>query len=157
MKVHFQKTLTFPTDLTSLYSSGINCGSHWVTFGSLLAYEGDFGATLGSLRHHFWHDEATLGSLWNHFSHMMMTLWQLWDHFWHLGRLWGQLGITLGLLWGHLRHVGVTLGALWGQVWVSLVSVDDFGSLDGHLAIIVDSPWVYEGPLSKKIHFPHIF
>ena len=40
-------------------------------------------------------------------------------------------------------HFGVTLGSVW-------VSVDDFGSLDGHFAIIVDSPWVYEGPLSKK-------
>ena len=63
------------------YSLGVNCGSLWVTFGSLLAYESDFGATLGSLRHHFWHVKATLGSLWNHFSHMMVTSWQLWDHF----------------------------------------------------------------------------
>ena len=27
------------------YSSGGNCGSLWVTFGSLLAYEGDFGVS----------------------------------------------------------------------------------------------------------------
>ena len=52
--------------LVILYSSGVNGGSLWVTFGSLLAYEGDFGATLGSLRHHFWHVKATLGSLWGH-------------------------------------------------------------------------------------------
>ena len=57
--------------------------------------------------------------------------------------------------------MGVTLGSLWDQVWVSLgsvwVSVGDFGSLDGHFAIIVDSLWVYEGPLSKNIHFPTYF
>ena len=35
--------------------------------------------------------------------------------------------------------------------------MDDFGSLDGHFAIIVDSPWVYEGPLSKNIHSPTYF
>ena len=66
--------------LMILYSSGVNCGSLWVTFGSLLAYESDFGATLGSLRHHLWHAKMTLGSLWNHFSYMMVTLWQLWGH-----------------------------------------------------------------------------
>ena len=58
-------------------------GELWITLGhlgSLLAYEGDFGATLGSLRHHFWHVKATLGSLWNHFSHMMVTSWELWGH-----------------------------------------------------------------------------
>ena len=46
------------------------------------------------------------------------------------------------------------MGALWGQVWVSLgsvwVSVGDFGSLDGHFAMIVESLWVYEGPFSKQ-------
>ena len=99
-----------------------------------------------------------MGSLFVYDDDFVATLGSLCGHFWHLGRLWGHFGITLGLLWEHLRHVGVTLGALWGQVWVSLgsvwVSVDDFGSLDGHFAIIVDSPWVYEGPLSKNIHFP---
>ena len=78
-----------------------------------------------------------------------------------LGSLWGYFGVTLALLWEPLRHVGVTFGALWGQVRVSLgsvwVSVGDFGSLDGHFAIIVDSPLVYEGPLSKNIHFPTYF
>ena len=64
-----------------LYSSGVNCGSLWVTFGSLLAYESDFGVTLGSLRHHFWHVEATLGSLWNNVLRMMVTSWQLGGHF----------------------------------------------------------------------------
>ena len=38
-----------------------------------------------------------------------------------------------------------------GSVWVS---VGDFGSLDGHLAMIVESLWVYEGSFSKNIHFP---
>ena len=112
-----------------------------------MACEGDFGVTLGSLFVYDGDFVATLGSLCG--------------HFWHLGRLWGHFGITLGLLWEHLRHVGATLGALWGQVWVSLgsvwVSVGGFGSLDGHFAIIVHSPLVYEGPLSKIIHFPYIF
>ena len=114
---------------------------------SLLACEGDFGVTFGSLFAYVGDFVATLGSLCG--------------HFWHLGRLWGHFGVTLGLLWEHLRHVGVTLGALWGQVWVSLglvwVSGHDFGSLDGHFAIIVDSPWVYEGPVSKNTHFSYIF
>ena len=47
--------------LMILYSSGVNCGSRWVTFGLLLAYESDFGVTFGSLRHHFLHVKATLG------------------------------------------------------------------------------------------------
>ena len=70
--------------------------------------------------------------------------------------MWSLLAFraALGALW---HHFGGTLGSLWGQVWVSLgsvwVSVGDFGSLDGHFAIIVDSPWVYEGPLSKNTHF----
>ena len=37
-----------------------------------------------------------------------------------------------------------------GSVWVS---VGDFGSLDGHFAMIVESLWVYEDPFSKK-HSP---
>ena len=78
----FSKNTHFPRRfLMNLYSSGVNCGSVWVTFGSLLVDEGDFGATLGSLRHHFWHVKTTLGSLWNHFLHMMVTSWQLWGHF----------------------------------------------------------------------------
>ena len=88
---------------------------------------------------------------------MMMTLWQLWGHFVVTSAFECGFEGTLGLLWEHLRHVGVTLGALWGQVWVSLgsvwVSVGDFGSLDGHFAIIVESLWVYEGPLSKTHTF----
>ena len=86
----------------------MNCGSLWVTLGSLLAYEGDFGSTLRSLRRHFWQVKATLGSLWNHFSHMMMTLWQLWGHFvvtsafecgfeGTLASLWVYFGSTCGM------------------------------------------------------------
>ena len=41
-----------------------------------------------------------------------------------------------------------------GSVWVS---VGDFGSLDGHFAMIVESPWVYDGPLSNNTHFPFRF
>ena len=40
-----------------------------------------------------------------------------------------------------------------GSVWVS---VGDFGSLDGHFAMIVESLWVYEGPLSKHTPFSPI-
>ena len=43
---------------------------------------------------------------------------------------------------------------LGGSLWVS---VGDFGSLDGHFAIIVESLWVYEGPFSKTTHFPYRF
>ena len=38
-----------------------------------------------------------------------------------------------------------------------LVSVGDFGSLDGRFAMIVESLWVYEGPFSKNIIFPTYF
>ena len=65
-----------------------------------------------------------------------MTLGSLCRHFWHLGRLWGHFGVTLE-----------ALAACGG----------DFGSLDGHFAIIVDTLWVYEGPLSKNSHCPYIF
>ena len=37
-----------------------------------------------------------------------------------------------------------------GSVWVS---VGDFGSLDGHFTIIVESLWVYKGPFSKNTYF----
>ena len=63
------------------------------------------------------------------------------------GRLWGHFGVRFGSVWGEF---GVSFGSVW-------VSVNDFGSLDCQFAIIVDSPWVYEGPLSKNTHFPHIF
>ena len=59
----------------------------------------------------------------------------------------GGFGGILCPLWEHLRHVGATLGSLWayfginlGSVWVS---VGDFGSLDGHVAMIVESLWVH--------------
>ncbi len=41
-----------------------------------------------------------------------------------------------------------------GSVWVS---VGDFGSLDGHFAMIVESLWIHEGPFSKNTHFPTDF
>ena len=60
-----------------------------------------------------------------------------------------------------LRHMGVTLGSLWGYFGVSLgavwVSMGDFVSLDGYVAMIVESLWVYEGPLSTNTHFPNRF
>ena len=73
----------------------------------------------------------------------------------------GGFGVTLGhlggLLWEHLRHMGVTLGLLWtyfnislGSIWIS---VGDFGSLDNRLAMIVESLWVHEGPVSKALIF----
>ena len=78
-----------------------------------------------------------------------------------LGALRHHFGFTLGALAACGGDFGDTLGSLWGQVWVSLgsvwVSVGDFGSLDGHFAIIVDSHWVYEGHLSKNNHFPNRF
>ena len=49
------------------------------------------------------------------------------------------------------------MGSVWGEFGVSLDSVRAFGPLDGHFAMIVDSPWVYEGPLSKNTHFPTYF
>ena len=49
-----------------------------------------------------------------------------------------------------LGHFGVSLGSV-------LVSVGDFASLDGHVAVIVESLWVYESPFSKNNHFPNRF
>ena len=64
----------------------------------------------------------------------------------------------LGSLWEDLRHMGVTLGLLWGYFGVSLgsvwVSMGDFVSLDDYVAMVVESLWVYEGLVSKNIHFP---
>ena len=57
------------------------------------------------------------------------------------------MGVTSGPFKGHF---GVTLGLLW-------VSADDFGSVDGDFAMIVESLWVYEGPFSRNTHFPHRF
>ena len=51
-------------------------------------------------------------------------------------------------------HFGVIFGVTLGSVWVS---VGDFGSLDSHFTIIVESHWVYKGPFSKNIHFPNRF
>ena len=78
-----------------------------------------------------------------------------------LGAFYHHFGFTLGALAACGGDFGCTLGSLWGQVWVSLgsvwVSVGDFGSLDGHFAITVDSLWVYDGPLSKTLIFPTYF
>ena len=107
-----------------LYSSAVNCGVLWVTFGLLLAYESDFGATLGSLRHHFWHAKATLASLWKHFSHMMVTSWQLWDDSVVLigisARLCRHFGVPLGALAVYGGAFGVTLRLFWSQFGISL-------------------------------------
>ena len=71
----------------------------------------------------------------------------------------GGFGSILVSLWEHLRHMGVTLGSLWQYFGISLGSVSvfvgDFRSLDGRFAVIVESLWVYEGPFSKKTHFPN--
>ena len=73
----------------------------------------------------------------------------------------GGFGSIWGSLWKHLRHMGVTLGSLWDYFGISLgsvwVSVGDFGSLVGRFVMIVESPWVYEGPFSKNTHFPPRF
>ena len=50
MKCRFQKTPIFPTDFNDFIK---DWGEFGVTLGSLLAYEGDFRATLGSLWSHF--------------------------------------------------------------------------------------------------------
>ena len=52
------------------------------------------------------------------------------------------MGVTLGSLWGDF---GISLGSVW-------VSVGDFGSLDGHFAMIVESLW---SVFKKNTHFPH--
>ena len=91
-------------------------GDFGVTLESLFAYDGDFVATLGSFCGHYWHLRAALGTLW----------------------------VTLGVTLGALAAYGVAfVGSLWGDFGISLgsvwVSVGDFGSLEDHFAIIVES------------------
>ena len=73
----------------------------------------------------------------------------------------GGFGGILGPLWEHVPHMGATLGSLRGYFTISFglvwVSVGDFGSLDGHLAMIVDLFLVYEDQFSKDTHFPDRF
>ena len=84
--------------------------------GSLLAYEGDSGATLGSLRHHFLACAGdfgvTLESLFVYDVDSVATLGSLGGRFWHLRAAVGAFWVTLGLLREHLRHMGVPLGSL---------------------------------------------
>ena len=90
----------------------MNCGSLWVTLGSLLAYEDDFGATLRSLRHHFWHVKATLGSLFAYDDDFVATLGSLCGHFWQVRAALGAFGRHFGVTLGALAAYGVTLGSL---------------------------------------------
>ena len=61
-----------------------------MTFGSLLAYESDFGVTSASLLA----CEGDFGVI-----------------LWSLLAFEGGFGGTLGLLWEHLRYMGVPLGS----------------------------------------------
>ena len=122
--------------------------SHFgVTSASLLACEGDFGVTLELLFAYDGDFVATLGSFCG--------------HYWHVREALGALWVTLGLFWEHLQHMVVPLGSLWGDFEISLgsvcVSVGDFGSLDDHFPMIVESLWVYAGLFSKNTHCPHKF
>ena len=111
---------------------------------------------------------VTLQSLWSHFGCMKVLFQKTHMSPTYLNdfiKLFGGLWVDLGLLWDRFIHMKVNLGPLWGHFGVTVgsglgqfgVSLGDFGSLDGHFAIIVDSLWIYEGPLSKNIHFPYIF
>ena len=66
---------------------------------------------------------------------------------WSLWAFEGGSGMILWSLWEHLRHMGVTLGPLWAYFGISLgsvwVSAGEFGSLDGHFAMIVKLLRVY--------------
>ena len=122
--VHFQETFIFQIDFNDLPKSGVNCGSLWVTLGSLLAYEDDFGAILRSLRHHFWHVKATLESLFAYDDDFVATLGSFCVHFWHvraaLGAFGRHFGATLGAPAAYENDFGATLGSFWGQSGVSL-------------------------------------
>ena len=91
----------------------------------------------------------------------MATLGALSGHFWHLRTALEAFWVDFGATWGALAAYGGTLGPLWGHFEVTLgsvsISVGDFGSVDGYFAMIVESLWVYEGPFSENIHFPHRF
>ena len=65
-------------------------------------------------------------------------------------RFWEHFGVTLRALAAYGGNFGSILGIVLGLVWVS---VGDFGSLDGHFAMIVESLWIYKGPSSKKHPF----
>ena len=90
-----------------LCSSGVNCGSLRVIFGSLLAYENDSGAILRGTSVSLLACEGdfgvTLESLFAYDGDFVATLGLLSCHFWHLraavGPLWGRFGKTCGI-WG---------------------------------------------------------
>ena len=67
----------------------------WVTLGSFLAYEAEFG----SLWNH-------LGPLWIHFGKFLAAISTYEGDF---KSLWVDFGVTLGLLWGHFWRMKVTL------------------------------------------------
>ena len=148
IKVHFQKTHIFPTDLNDFIrwwgQLDVAFGITFDVWGWLWAH---FGVSLGSLLVYEGHFEP----LWDHFGRTFRTWWRLGGNFgvilWSRLAFEGGFGGTLGLLWGHLRYMGVPLGSFWGGFGSSLgsvwVSVGDFVSLDGHFALMVGSLWVY--------------
>ena len=132
----------------------MNCVSLWVTLGSLLAYEDDFGAILRSLRHHFWHVKATLESLFAYDDDFVATLGSFCVHFWHvraaLGAFGRHFGVTLGALAAYGNDFGVTLGSFWGQfgyLWVTL----------RHLMVTLQSLWSHFGYVKDRFRKTLIF
>ena len=93
-----------------------------VTSGSLW---GHFGATSASLLACEGDFGVTLEKLFEFDGNLVGTLGSFCGHYWHLRAALSSLS-----------HFGLTLGAL-------AVSVGDFGSLDAHFAMIVESLWVY--------------
>ena len=128
---------------------------------------------------------VALGSLFAYETAFGSTLWLLWGHFGHIDVVIHTEGVSYRLVFGpsgpvkkkytFLRHFLLgqggpehakttkispspgRFGARLGSLWVSDGDFRLFLSLDDHFEIIVESPWVYEGPLSKNIHFPNRF
>ena len=96
---------------------------------SFFAYDDDFVATLGSLLAF----RVALGPIWHHFGFTLGAL----------AACGGDFGGTLG---SGLGQFGVSLGSVW-------VSVGEFGSLDGHFAIIVKLLRVYQSAFFQKHSF----
>ena len=128
-----------------------------VALGSLFAYEADFWVHFG----------LTLGSLWA-YRRRISRLMHIVSPCVRPKRAHKEGIHIFAALFAcprgpeHSRKTNnppgpTVFGARLGSLWVSVGDFWLFLSLDDHFEIIVESPWVYEGPFSKNIHFPNRF
>ena len=90
MKVDFQKTLIFPTDLNTFIKL-------W----------GSVGVALGLLWDNFWHMKVTLGAFWLNFG---VTLGPLWAYRRRIARMMYIISLCVGAWWGQKAEMLKTIG-----------------------------------------------